>query len=58
MIPWRRWFAFAVHSLGLAPEEFWALTVCEWRALAPDDAPALTRAGLVALIASYPDKTP
>jgi len=57
MIPWRRWFQFAVVSLGLAPEEFWALTVGEWRFLAPDESAAMDRGGLEHLIALYPDKT-
>lgn len=54
-IPWRRWFSFAVLSLGLAPEAFWSLTLAEWRFLAPDDAGALGRARLDELIALYPD---
>lgn len=58
MIPWRQWFFFAVVSLGLAPEEFWALTLKEWRFLAPDDSAALSRGGLDRLIALYPDETP
>jgi hypothetical protein len=56
MIPWRQWFLFAVLSLGLAPEEFWALTLNEWRFLAPDEGAALTRGGLQRLIALYPDE--
>ncbi|HNR76998.1 MAG TPA: phage tail assembly chaperone [Parvularculaceae bacterium] len=56
MIPWRRWFAFAVLTLGLQPEAFWALTLHEWRALAPDETAALSRAGLNNLIALYPDQ--
>lgn len=58
MIPWRRWFAFAVLTLGLQPEDFWALTLAEWRALAPDETVALSRAQLNDLIASYPDVQP
>ncbi len=54
-LPWRGWFQFAVLSLGLAPEEFWGLTLDEWRFLAPDDAAALDRRGLNRLIALYPD---
>ncbi len=56
MIPWRRWFAFAVLSLGLTPEDFWALTLDEWRFLLPDESPALGRRGLEKLIALYPDE--
>ncbi|MET3667884.1 phage tail assembly chaperone [Caulobacter sp. 1776] len=45
--------------LGMAPEAFWRLSLMEWRALtqAPS-APVLTRAGLAALIARYPDEEP
>lgn len=56
MIPWRRWFQFAVLSLGLAPEEFWGLTLDEWRFLAPEENPALDRRALNRLIALYPDQ--
>lgn len=59
MIPWRQWLSFAVGALRLDPETFWSMTVGEWRwltAAAPSG--ALTRAGLDALIALYPDKTP
>ncbi len=56
MIPWRRWFAFAVLSLGLTPEDFWALTLDEWRFLQPDESPSLDRRGLQRLIALYPDE--
>ena len=56
MIPWRRWFLFAVVSLGLAPEDFWALTLKEWRFLAPEESAALSRGGLDRLIALYPDE--
>lgn len=58
MIPWRQWLAFAVSSLGLAPDAFWSLTLAEWRALAPRDAGALGRDGLERLIALYPDEIP
>ncbi len=56
MIPWRQWFAFAVVSLGLSPQAFWALTIAEWRWLAPDDSAAMGRSSLETLIALYPDK--
>ena len=45
-----------VISLGLAPEDFWALTLNEWRFLAPDDGAALSRGDLDRLIALYPDE--
>jgi uncharacterized phage protein (TIGR02216 family) len=55
MIPWRKWFAFAIATLGLSPEAFWGLTIAEWRWLAPEEGAALDRAGLEALLALYPD---
>lgn len=58
MIPFRQWFAYAVTTLGLSPEAFWALTLAEWRFLAPDAPAALSRAGLEALIAQYRDENP
>lgn len=53
---WARSLRLAL-SLGLAPEAFWRLSLIEWRMLteAPPS-PVLTRAGLDALIARYPDK--
>jgi uncharacterized phage protein (TIGR02216 family) len=59
MIPFRQWLSFAVAGLGLDPETFWALTIAEWRWLTARAAPeALTRRGLDALIALYPDTLP
>jgi hypothetical protein len=55
-IPWRDWFGAAVAQ-GLAPAEFWRLTLAEWRWLSPASN-ALDRAGLLSLIALYPDETP
>jgi uncharacterized phage protein (TIGR02216 family) len=45
--------------LGIPPEAFWRLSLREWRALteAPPT-PVLTRPGLSALIARYPDEDP
>lgn len=58
MTPWRRWFSFAVLTLGLTPEDFWALTLSEWRFLAPEEGAVLSRTGLLRLIDLYPDETP
>ena len=56
MIPFRQWLSFAVTGLGLDPETFWALTITEWRWLtARAGAEALSRGGLDALLALYPD---
>lgn len=59
MIPWRDWLQFAVAGLGLDPQAFWTLTIGEWRWLTERaKAGALTREGLDALIALYPDEIP
>jgi uncharacterized phage protein (TIGR02216 family) len=43
--------------LGVPPEAFWRLSLAEWRALTETPpAPVLTRTGLSALIARYPDE--
>jgi uncharacterized phage protein (TIGR02216 family) len=46
-------------QLGLAPEVFWSLTPAELMLMAGLDRgrAALTRAGLDALLARFPDKT-
>lgn len=41
--------------LGIAPAAFWRLSLAEWRALAGTTGPALSRAGLEALLQRYPD---
>ena len=47
-------FCFAVLRLGLSPQEFWALSVAEWSALAETAAPpGMTRDALKALIERY-----
>jgi uncharacterized phage protein (TIGR02216 family) len=57
MIPFRQWLQYAVAGLGLDPQSFWALTIAEWRWLTARAAgEALTREGLDALIALYPDE--
>lgn len=57
---WQAWLQTAVLRLGLSPSEFWALRVCEWRALlaalAPGGGAALDRAGLERLRAAFPDE--
>ena len=43
--------------LGVTPEAFWRLSLQEWRALtAVPAAPVLTRPGLDALLARFPDQ--
>ncbi len=59
MIPWRHWLAYAVAGLGLDPQSFWTLTIREWRWLTDRaGAEALSRDGLDALLALYPDIAP
>jgi len=49
--------ALGLGRLRLAPRDFWALSLPEWRAmLAPfRAAPSLTRGGLDDLMKAYPD---
>jgi hypothetical protein len=53
--PWPAWFAHAVRAGIARPEEFWDLSVREWRALTEESAPRLSRAAFAALAAHYPD---
>jgi len=49
----------AASRLGIAPPDFWRLSLIEWRAIAgPADARPLTRRALQILMADYPDDTP
>lgn len=53
--PWRKMLAQAV-LMGMAPREFWRLSLAEWRALvAPIEGSALRRAEFDALTRLYPD---
>jgi uncharacterized phage protein (TIGR02216 family) len=53
---WRTALRLAAR-LNLAPEAFWRLSLAEWRALTEvPAAPVLSRAGLAALIARFPDE--
>lgn len=51
--------ALGLGRLRLAPGDFWALSLCEWRALVEGHfgpaAPAMARAGLEQLMKEYPD---
>jgi uncharacterized phage protein (TIGR02216 family) len=51
---WRGWLA-AAAALGVAPRDFWRLSVKEWRALASPRAAALCRDELEALMRRFPD---
>jgi uncharacterized phage protein (TIGR02216 family) len=54
---WARALRFGVLRLGLAPDQFWSLTLAEWRCLTAggDAGQALSRAKLDGLLAQYPD---
>ncbi len=57
-IPWGVWLRMA-SQLGVAPAQFWALSVREWVLLTAHDAtPSLGRSGLAALMTSFPDIHP
>ena len=48
----------AAARLGIAPREFWRLSLIEWRALVGShDARPLSRSALAILMADYPDET-
>lgn len=55
---WPALMRAALVGLRLRPEEFWALTPAELRLMLGQGGaePALTRKGLDALLAAYPDK--
>ena len=56
---WPTLMQAGLQGLRLRPAEFWALTPAELRLMLGQGgaAPALTRKGLDALLAAYPDKT-
>lgn len=55
--PWRDWLSIAVVRFGLPPETFWSLSLNEWRMLLEGESGGgLGRAGLDALMASFPDR--
>lgn len=56
---WPALMRAGLQGLRLHPAEFWALTPAELRLMLGQGAPApaLTRKGLDALLAAYPDKT-
>lgn len=59
MIPWRDWLLFSVAALRLAPADFWALTLLEWRWLAAAaPSAAMTADRLHELHRLYPDEPP
>ena len=56
--PWPALLAAALR-LGVAPAQFWRLSLKEWRALTASPAsPALTRGAFEALARRFPDQNP
>ncbi|MES2034495.1 MAG: phage tail assembly chaperone [Pseudomonadota bacterium] len=55
MTPWPALLRLAALRFGLLPEAFWRLSLAEWRALTDQTPDGLTRAGLGALMAAWPD---
>jgi uncharacterized phage protein (TIGR02216 family) len=58
-VAWRSLMRLGLVDLGLAPAVFWDLTPAELMLIAGLDdgeAPVLTRAGLDALMARFPDR--
>jgi len=53
--PWRTLMAAAL-SLGIAPEQFWRLSLREWRALVAPARRALSRDGFNELSEQFPDR--
>ncbi|MEO1274835.1 MAG: phage tail assembly chaperone [Pseudomonadota bacterium] len=53
---WGTLLRAGVRELGLRPDEFWALTPAEFLLIAGNAPDSMTRAGLEALMARFPDK--
>jgi hypothetical protein len=53
--PWARWLAYAARAFLLPPEQFWRLSLREWRSLTQSAEPAMSRQDFIALSARYPD---
>lgn len=55
MTPWPALLRLAATRFGIAPEAFWRLSLAEWRALTEEGPAGLSRQGLEALMAAWPD---
>ena len=57
---WTDWFGLGVVRLGLSPDQFWTLSLREWRMLCAGLKPAaksgLNRSELMSLCRHYPDE--
>jgi hypothetical protein len=43
--------------MGLSPADFWSLSLLEWRWLAEEETPRMSRAEVEALARLFPDET-
>ena len=56
MSPWPGLLRLAAVRYGIAPHDFWRLSLAEWRALTTELSQALGRAAFEALAARFPDE--
>ena len=64
--PWRRWLPLGLGVMGLTADQFWRLSLAEWRAALKGHAmrfgaramPVLHREDFASLQSRYPDKEP
>ena len=54
MTPWPGLLRAAM-AIGIAPEAFWRLSLCEWRAISGGGGEVLGRGGFDELLRRYPD---
>jgi len=54
--PWTALLSLS-SALAATPEQFWRLSLCEWRALAPPATHCLDRNSLDALMRRFPDQS-
>jgi uncharacterized phage protein (TIGR02216 family) len=56
MTPWAELLRVSALQLRIPPEQFWRLSLAEWRALTAQPAPeTLPRAAFERLLETYPD---
>ena len=55
MTSWPGLLRLATLRFGIAPADFWRLSLVEWRALVDEPADTLNRAALDALARAWPD---
>ncbi len=57
MLPWGQMLRAALSGFGIAPSQFWALSLLEWRSLNSVDSTHADRSTLRALMQQFPDLT-